>query len=66
MDVVVQQAISQHPRAVKIDLVRQDFEVMPAIVVGQKNLLMIVAPLFHVVRQTGDDDSGDPGHGARS
>ena len=64
MDVIGHQAVAVNVQAVFPRLLKQDAKVEMTIIGGEEDVLSIVAALSYVMRQTGNDDTGNPRHGS--
>ncbi len=62
VDVIGHQAIALDRKAEPIGLRLEQFEIEPAVVVGEKDVLTVVAALCDVVRQTGKHNPGESRH----
>ncbi len=63
MNVIGHEAIAEDFYAVAAALVGEKFEILPAIVIDEENVLAIVAALGEVVGKIGDDNASDARHG---
>jgi len=63
VNVIGHQTIAEDPQAVPGGLPRQDREIGLVIIINEERVLAIVPPLGDMMRNVGQDDSGDSWHG---
>ena len=62
MNVVRHQAVSPNPQEVLFAMLPQQPQVELAIRIGEEDILLVIAPLRYVVRQTRNNDSCNARH----
>lgn len=66
VDVIGHQAPGDEPDAMKVRLLREEPQGELAVVVGEEDVLAVVAALGHMVRELGQDQSSGARHGVGS